>query len=223
MEEEVKLFKENMKDIVITKKAGMDFYKGVLHGKELVLVRCGIGKVNAAVCSQILVDVFGVNKVIFTGVAGGLVPQVDVGDVVISTDCVQHDFDATTFGYKLGEIPRLNKMEFEASRDLIDLAVKSAESLKGFPEVFTGRVLSGDVFVADKSKALQLGQTFNGLCVEMEGAAVAQVRYLNEVEFVIIRSMSDKADGSAHEDFETFVNTAAENALKLVGAMLQKM
>lgn len=223
MEEEVKLFKDNMHDIQIIKKAGMDFHKGKLYGKELVLVRCGIGKVNAALCSQILVDEFKVNKVIFTGVAGGLAPQVEVGDVVISTDCVQHDFDATAFGYKLGEIPRLDKVEFIASKDLIDLAVESAEGIEGFPDVFTGRVLSGDIFVADKSKALQLGESFNGLCVEMEGAAVAQACYLNDVDFVIIRSMSDKADGSAHNDFQTFVNTAAENALKLVGAMITRM
>lgn len=223
MEEEVKLFKDNMAALKVTKKAGMEFYKGKLYDKEIVLVRCGIGKVNAAICSQILFDDFSAKKVIFTGVAGGLAQYVNVGDIVISTDCVQHDFDATAFGYKPGEVPRLDKIEFTSAKQLIDLAVKSAEGIEDFPSVYTGRILSGDIFVADKGKALELGEKFNGLCVEMEGAAVAQACYLNDVDFVVIRSMSDKADGSAHEDFATFVNKAAENALKLVGAMLRNI
>lgn len=223
MEEEVQLFKEQMTNVEIVKKAGMEFYLGSLYGKDLVLVRCGIGKVNAAICTQVLVDDFSVEKVIFTGVAGGLSPKIDVGDVVISTDCVQHDFDATAFGYRAGEIPRLDKVEFEADKDLIALAVTASEKIEGFPKVYTGRILSGDIFVADKEKAVTLGQKFDGLCVEMEGAAVAQGCYLNEVKFVIIRSMSDKADGSAHEDFGAFVHTSAENALKLVKSMLDHM
>ncbi len=223
MEEEVKLFKDNMEGVAVREKGGMEFYHGKLHGKELVLVRCGIGKVNAAMCTQILVDEFDVDKIIFTGVAGGLAHNIEVGDIVISTDCVQHDFDATAFGYRAGEIPRLDMVEFQASKGLVDLAVDSAKGIQGFPNVFTGRILSGDIFVADKGKALELGDKFSGLCVEMEGAAVAQVCYLNKIDFVIIRSMSDKADGSAHEDFATFVNTSAENALKLVGAMLKEI
>ncbi|SET23694.1 5'-methylthioadenosine/adenosylhomocysteine nucleosidase [Anaerobranca gottschalkii] len=223
MDEEVQLFKEQMENIEIVSKAGMEFYKGILFGKELVLVRCGIGKVNAAICTQILVDHFSVDKIIFTGVAGGLHPEIEVGDIVISTDCVQHDFDATAFGYKLGEIPRLNKVEFAADQGLIQLAEESAKSIPDFPKVFKGRILSGDVFVADKEKALMLGEKLGGYCVEMEGAAVAQACYLNDIKFVIIRSMSDKADGSAHHDFATFVEYSANNALKLVKAMLERL
>lgn len=223
MDEEVQLFKENMKDVKIHRKAGMEFFEGILYGKELVLVKCGIGKVNASICTQVLVDDFAVDKVIFTGVAGGLDPRIEVGDIVISLDCIQHDFDATAFGYKLGEIPRLNKVEFEADKELMELALNSSKTIAKFPRVFTGRILSGDVFVASKEKALELGEKFQGLCVEMEGAAVAHVCYLNEIKFVIIRSMSDKADGTAHEDFSAFVHTAAENALKLVKAMLERI
>ena len=223
MDEEVQLFKEHMSDVAIMKKAGMEFFKGNLYGKELVLVRCGIGKVNAAICTQVLVDDYSVDKIIFTGVAGGLDPRIDVGDIVISSDCVQHDFDATAFGYKPGEVPRLDKVEFEADKELMELALNSSKTIEGFPNVFTGRILSGDIFVASKEKALNLGEKFQGLCVEMEGAAVAQGCYLNDVKFVIIRSMSDKADGSAHEDFASFVHTSAQNALKLVKAMLDSM
>lgn len=223
MDEEVQLFKEHMTDVIIAKNAGMEFLKGNLYGKELVLVRCGIGKVNAALCTQILVDQFDVDKLIFTGVAGGLDSRIDVGDIVISTDCVQHDFDATAFGYKPGEIPRLGKVEFEADDELVKLALNSSKKIEGFPKVFTGRILSGDIFVASKEKALELGERFNGLCVEMEGAAVAQGCFLNGVKFVIVRSMSDKADGTAHEDFASFVHTSAENALKLVKVMLASM
>lgn len=223
MDEEVQLFKEHMRDVKIHKKAGMEFFEGDLYDKELVLVKCGIGKVNAAICTQVLVDDFNVDKVIFTGVAGGLDPRIEVGDIVISSDCIQHDFDATAFGYRLGEIPRLDKVEFEADKELMELALNSSKTITAFPKVYTGRILSGDIFVASKEKALELGEKFQGLCVEMEGAAVAQGCYLNGVKFVIIRSMSDKADGTAHEDFSTFVHTSAENALKLVKAMLEKM
>lgn len=180
-------------------------------------------KVNAAVCTQILVDDFDVDKIIFTGVAGAVDPKLEVLDVVVSIDCVQHDIDVHAFGYEQGTVPRLNKKEFVADEELVKLALKSGEKIEGFPQIKAGRILSGDEFIADKERALYLAKEFNGHCVEMEGAAVAQACYLNDIPFVIIRAMSDKADGTAEHDFPKFTQKAANNSLALVKEMIVRM
>ncbi|WP_353893018.1 5'-methylthioadenosine/adenosylhomocysteine nucleosidase [Proteinivorax hydrogeniformans] len=223
MEEEIALFREAMDDVKKNQKAGLTFYQGKIDGKKIILVHCGIGKVNAAICTQILIDDYGVDNIIFTGVAGALAASLDVLDVVVSTDCIQHDLNVHAFGYEPGTVPRLNKKEFAADDALVQLALESGKNIEGFPQIIQGRILSGDEFIADKDRALNLADEFNGHCVEMEGAAVAQACYLNNIPFVIIRAMSDKADGTADVDFPKFVQKAANNSLALVREMLKNL
>ena len=216
MDEEVAQIKEKMTDVTVTSVAGMDFYQGKLGGKDAVVVRSGIGKVNAAVCTQILVDDFGVDYVINTGIAGSLKAEIDIADVVISSDVLHHDMDATGFGYPLGQIPRMDVLSFEADKHLIDVAKEACA--KVLPEIGThiGRVVSGDQFISDKAVKERISSNFDGFCTEMEGAAIAQVSYLNKVPFVILRTISDKADDSATMDYPAFEKLAIANNVKVM-------
>ena len=149
MEEEVEKLTAQMEDVKITQKAGMAFHSGKLCGKRAVVVRSGIGKVNAGICAQILVDLFQIDLVINTGIAGSLNADIDIGDIVLSTDSLQHDVNAVAFGYKPGVIPRMETSVFPADKHLISLAKSSCEKVNPDIHVFEGRVVSGDQFVAD--------------------------------------------------------------------------
>lgn len=224
MDVEIELLKSDLNLNEKKERAQMVFYQGELKGKDVVLVKSGIGKVNAAVCTQILVDDFSVDKVIFTGVAGAVDKELDVGDIVISTDTIQHDVNSTAMGYELGEIAEMNKIRFEADQNLISLARDAGGKLiedGADIKVVAGRVLSGDEFIADDEKVEWLKEAFDGYCAEMEGAAVGQACFLNDIPFVIIRSMSDKADGSAEVDYSTFMKKAAKRSYRIVEEMLQ--
>lgn len=223
MDEEIEILKMDMDILDTVKMAEMNFYIGNLYDKEIVLVKCGIGKVNAAVCSQILISSLSVTHVINTGVAGAIHNDLEVGDIVISSDVLEHDFDATNFGYKLGEIPRLDTYIFKAENDLINMAYKSSNKENIKYKTMIGRILSGDVFVASPEKKDFLWNEFSGYCTEMEGAAIGHTCYLNQIPFVIIRAMSDKADGSAHINFAEFVKEAAQNSTDIVKNILKKI
>ena len=216
MEEEVAELKKDMQIDETIEQAGMVFCKGSLGGKDVVIVRSGIGKVNAGICAQILVDRFGVDTLINTGIAGSLDAQIDIGDMVISTDALHHDMDATIFGDPAGQIPRMDVLSFEADKHLIDVAKEACA--KVLPEIGThiGRVVSGDQFISDKAVKERISANFDGYCTEMEGAAIAQAAYLNKVPFVILRAISDKADDSATMDYPTFEKQAIENSVKLL-------
>ncbi|WP_291651216.1 5'-methylthioadenosine/adenosylhomocysteine nucleosidase [Clostridium sp.] len=216
MEEEVELLKGKMDIKETIEVAGMEFYRGKLQDKNIVLVRSGVGKVNMATCTQILVDRFKVTAVINSGVAGTMDPELNQGDIVISTDAVQHDFDTTVFGDPLGEISRLGITFFEADKDMIETAKKASENVSGI-HIKEGRIASGDQFVAGGAIADRIKENFGQVsAVEMEGASMAQVAYLNNIPFVILRSISDKADGGADLSYEEFLPIAAKNASNLV-------
>ncbi|MBA4685652.1 MAG: 5'-methylthioadenosine/adenosylhomocysteine nucleosidase [Candidatus Galacturonibacter soehngenii] len=223
MEEEVNILKSKMQVDAIIKKASMEFYKGLLNGKEVVIVRSGISKVNAAVCTQILVDEFKICRVINTGIAGSLQNKIDIGDIVISSDAIQHDVDATGFGYELGVIPRMETSTFIADEGLVSLAKKVCE--REIPDIkaHIGRVVTGDQFISDKSVKERIESNFHGYCTEMEGASIAQVAYLNQLPFVILRAISDKADDSAFVDYPTFEKKAIEHSVILVENMLKEL
>lgn len=223
MDEEVAKIKEQMDNVRVMSKAAMDFYEGTLNGKEVVVVRSGIGKVNAAMCAQILVDTYEVEAVINTGIAGSLNAQIDIGDIVLSTDTLEHDMDAVAFGYPVGQIPRMDTLSFEADEKLRALAKKVCGEVVPEVSVFEGRVVSGDQFVSDKGKKDWLVENFNGYCTEMEGAAIAHAAYLNGIPFLIIRAISDKADDSASMDYPTFEAQAIEHSVKLLLAMCEQM
>lgn len=219
MDEEVLEIKNALTDVSVETVTGMDFYRGKVNGKEVVVVRSGIGKVNAAVCSQILVDRFGVDAIVNTGIAGSLRAEINIGDIVLSTDSVQHDMDATGFGYPAGQIPRMDTFAFPADEKLLNLAKECCLRVNPDIQTFTGRVVSGDQFISDKGKKQWLIETFDGSCTEMEGAAIAQVCYLNHIGCLIIRAISDKADDSANMDYQEFEAKAIEHSVKLLLAM----
>ncbi len=222
MDEEVSKLKEVMEDVEIMQKASMDFYKGKMSGKDVVVVRSGIGKVNAGICTQILVDEYNVDVVINTGIAGSLNAIIDIGDIVLSTDTLQHDMDATGFGYDPGVIPRMETSTFVADERLRALAKECCQQVNTDIKVFEGRVVSGDQFISDKVKKNFIQENFKGYCTEMEGAAIAQAAYLNNVPFLIIRAISDKADDSATVDYPTFEAKAIENSVKLMKEMVAR-
>lgn len=209
MDEEVNILKDEMLIKESRHVAGMDFYMGTINNKDLVLVRSGIGKVNAAICSQILISVFDVKIVINTGVAGAIREDLQVLDMVISTEVQQHDFDVRGFGHKLGEIPRMERSIFPADQDLVEKTLKISKKILGGRKVVKGKIVSGDVFVSDIGLKQDLLKNFNAYCTEMEGAAIGHTCYLNKIPFVVIRAISDKADGSAHSNFNEFVHRAA--------------
>lgn len=220
MDLEVEHLKSEMQISRIVDKAGMEFYTGTLKGVDVVIVRSGIGKVNAGLCAQILADVFQVTHIINTGVAGSLNAKLDIGDILISKDALYHDMDVRIFGYQLGEVPQMGCREFKADKAMIEAAVSSCKEVNPDIHVEVGRILSGDQFISDKTKKETLIADFQGDCTEMEGAAIAHSAYLNKIPFVIIRAISDKADDSAEMDYPTFEREAAKHSAKLVEHMI---
>ncbi len=220
MEEEVAALKEAMDIHETVEQASMVFCKGVLCGKEVVIVRSGIGKVNAGICAQILVDRFKADTLINTGIAGSLDAKIDIGDMVISTDALHHDMDATEFGYPVGQVPRMEVMSFPADEELVKKAVQASEKANPDIHTFTGRVASGDQFIASREVKDKIVENFHPLCVEMEGAGIAHAAHLNKVSYVIIRAISDKADNSASVDYPTFERQAIAHSVKLVKELL---
>lgn len=223
MDEEVDILVDIMDIKETIEKASLKFYKGKIAKKEVVLVRCGIGKVNSALCAQILISEFNVDAVVNTGVAGALNNELDVFDIVISTDAIQYDFDTTVFGHKKGEIPRMESSVFVADEKLVNLAYESSKEQVKNHKILKGRVVTGDRFISSKELKDELVNEFDAYCGEMEGASIAHVCYLNKVPFVIIRAMSDKADGSADVTYEEFVKDAAINSKDIVVNMLKSM
>ena len=209
MDEEVNSLKEAVTDAKITSIGGMEFCEGMLDGQPVVIVRCGVGKVNAGNCAQLLISVFGVDRIINTGVAGSLDASIDIGDIVVSTDAVQHDFDLTPIGYAPGQLDGIGSPSLPADAGMRESAVTAVRACAPEVYVFEGRVCTGDQFIASAEQKDAIVAKFGGLCCEMEGGAIAQICYQNEIPFVIIRAISDKADGSAEMDYTEFEHAAA--------------
>ncbi|MBD2846215.1 5'-methylthioadenosine/adenosylhomocysteine nucleosidase [Paenibacillus sp. IB182496] len=221
MSEEVELLHRHVEVTQKHEKAGLTLYEGTLHGRDVVYGKSGVGKVNAAVCTQFMIDL-GAGGICFTGVAGALDPELEIGDLVISSSCVQHDMDASPLGFARGEVPFQEVSDYAADGTLVELARQTGERL--FPgRCLVGKVLSGDQFIASRESVQMLREEMGGACVEMEGAALAQVCWMNGTPFVVIRSMSDKADGSAQVNFETFTQEAADRSYRFVSALVEAL
>ncbi len=223
MEIEVESLKSAMNVKNVVKKASMEFFEGTIGSTEVVVVRSGICKVNAGICVQILVDTFGVTHVLNTGAAGSLDAKINIGDIVLSTDACYHDVNATIFGYKKGEVPQLGVQAFPADKELIEKAKAAIRVAAPELGVFEGRVCSGDQFISDSEVKDAIKKDFDGMCTEMEGAGIAQACYLNQIPFVIIRAISDKADGSEIMDYPEFEKKAAHDCAALVLEMMKSM
>ena len=221
MDIEMDGLKKEMDSPQIKAIAGMNFYKGKISGKEVVAVKCGIGKVNAAICTQVLADKFGVDAVVNTGVAGSLNNDIDICDIVVSTSAQEHDMDVSPLGYDRGIIPDMDTSVFLADRNLIRLAKESANSAGLNVKVFEGKIVSGDQFIGTHEAKDILREKFNGDCTEMEGAAIAHAAHLNGIPFLVIRAISDKADGGAMMDYPEFERKAAENSVKLMKEIIK--
>lgn len=225
MEEELELLLEALEDTKTVQRGAFTLYSGTLQGKPVLIAQCGIGKVNAAALAQVLL-LEGVTHIIFTGVAGAVGDGLRVGDIVVSTDAVQHDVDVRALGYVRGEVPG-DGLAWAADEALQRVALQAAEALaevaSGEVRVVSGRVLSGDQFIADRAKVAELREVFGGACAEMEGAAVAQVCSRSGVPFVVIRSLSDSADGGAELDFRAFTVLASRRAKAVVLGMLERL
>lgn len=229
-EQEVKLLKKHLVG-EIRKIAGLSFFAGKIMGKDVVLVCSGIGKVNAALCCQILISEFKVDAVINTGAAGGLIEGLKVFDIVVSSEAVQHDVDATAFGYPIGQVPMTKSPFWPADKKLKNLAVKAFKAMQKENDdehikdlkLIEGRIASGDAFVSDKKLRARIIKEFNPACVEMEGAAAAQVCCINKIPFLILRSLSDTAgkDEAAKISYEVFSAQAAKDSSLLVLQMLK--
>lgn len=223
MESEVAMLFAAMEEKTEEKHGAFSVKSGKLAGHDVVIVRSGIGKVNMAACAQFLIDIYGVDVLLNTGIAGSLDAAIDIGDIVLSTDCIQHDMDARAFGYEVGIIPQMKCSVFKADEALGNLAAEVCAEVNPDIKVFRGRVLSGDLFVADKAKKDWLKETFNGSCTEMEGAAMAQVAYMNDVPFLVVRAISDKADDSASMSYDTFEKLAIEHMVRLTEEFVSRL
>lgn len=224
MDEEVSLITAALEDKHTEVVGGRDYIVGTYQGHEVVLVKSGIGKVCAATAAAVLSAHFKVEILVNTGCAGGIGEGLKIGDIVLSTQMAYHDFDLKVFGYQRGQVPSYEQY-FQADHALIAKAQAVANTLKqeqGFePNIFTGVVLSGDQFISDKQKCLDMKADFpHSQVTEMEGAAVAQVCTDFKVPCLVIRSVSDTAQGEAPEIFEQFVQLAADNSAKLVLALI---
>ncbi|NFN95513.1 5'-methylthioadenosine/adenosylhomocysteine nucleosidase [Clostridium botulinum] len=222
MAEELEILLKDLNLEEKKEKANMVFHKGTINNKNIVAVVCGIGKVNSAVCTQILISEYNVDKVVNVGVAGGIGKDIYPGDIVVAENLVQHDMDTSAFGDKIGQIPRLDTFDFKCDKDMVAAAKKSCEEISELNS-FTGRIVSGDQFVANLEKIQWLEKEFGAISCEMEGASIAQVCYLNSIPFVVIRSISDNANNGAHMDYEKFTPIAVKNSTNILKNMLKKL
>ncbi len=208
MQEEIETLLGLMENKTEKEVAGSVFHDGILEGLPVTVVQCGICKVNAALCTQILCDLFSVTHLVNTGIAGSLCVELDIGDMVVSQDAMYHDVDAAIFGYPLGKVPQMDVTAFPADDTLIGYAFAAAEAVNpGHTKI--GRVASGDQFIASREAKDRIVSITHGLCTEMEGTAIAQTAYRNHLPFVILRAISDKADDSTYMDHITFESIAA--------------
>lgn len=217
MEEEVTALKSKMNIKEVKQIKNLEFYIGLLHNKEVIVVRCGIGKVNAALCTQIMIDNFNIHCIINTGVAGSLNKKLNIGDIVISSNAVEHDFDTTAFGDPIGYISRMGMEDafFKSDKQLVDVAKKAGESIENI-NTFVGTVATGDQFISSKEAKNKIKDNFDAYCAEMEGAAIAHACYINQIPFVIIRAISDKADEKADISFDEFTDLASKNSSNMI-------
>jgi len=223
MELEVAELAAAMQQPQVTEKANMKFTSGLLDGVPAVAVRSGVGKVNAAVCTQILADCFGAGALVNTGIAGGVAPQVGIGDIVLSSSAQQHDMNVQLFGYAMGAIPQQECSDFPADPRLLEAARQSCAECLPDVRVHVGKIVSGDLFVSAAGQKAKLWERFGALCAEMEGAAIAHAAWLNHIPYLVVRTISDNADADAVKDYPAFEREAAVRSALLVRHMISKL
>lgn len=216
MDEEISVISSEIKNLTVYDINNMKFYKGKIYDKDIVLVKSGIGMVNASITTTLLFKEFGVDKILFSGVAGSLNRNVNVGDVVIGDSLLEYLFDATEFGYDIGTIPRMDTSIFRS-----DILLNKIKNILKNDNIYYGKILSGDKFVSNLSEKEKLGEKFNALAVDMESASVAHCAHVLGIEFAIIRSISDSLNSSSVMEYTEFVNLAANNSKDVILKILK--
>ena len=216
MDVEVATLMDHTQDAVLSERAGMRFCEGTLAGMPVVIAKCGVGKVSAGMCVQAMCDLYGVTHIVNTGVAGSLDAQIDIADLVVSTDALYYDVDVTPWGYEPGQLPGMDCLAFPADPTLRVAIEHTAALAAPDVRVFAGRVVSGDQFIASSQAKERLAQEFGGMCCEMEGAAIAHACHVNGVPFAVVRAISDKADGSAEMAYPEFEASSAVRCAAVV-------
>ena len=203
--------------------AGMTFYDGTMGKTKIVLVESGIGKVNAGICACLLIDHFGCDAIINSGIAGSLDNRLDVEDIVVSTDAIQHDVNAVGLGYEPGRIPMMDVHAFPADEELRRDVVNAVRTVAPEVHVYEGRIASGDQFICSSEHKQRIQAETGGLCAEMEGAAAAQTAWLFRVPFVIVRAISDKADDTAEKAYAEIEEEASLRSSTIMAAVLERI
>ncbi len=222
MDIEVATLKEKMENITVSTHAGSAYYEGTLEGCPAVVVQCGVGKVNAAICAQILINLLGVTHIVNTGIAGSLCADLDIGDLVISRDAIHHDFDLRFWDRPIGQVPGMDVIAFPADAMLMEAAFAAAEA-ENPGHTKLGRVASGDQFICSREQKQTIITNTAAICAEMEGASIAHTAYRNGIPFVIIRAISDKADDSADMDYPTFERIAAHRCANVTSRLAKTL
>lgn len=220
MDMEVEVLQDALEDARTTTHAGMTFHEGVIGSAQVAIAQCDVGMVNAALCARVLVDHFGATHVINTGVAGSLDARIDIGDVVVATDVVNHLMDVCNLGYEPGQTPGMSTLAFPTDEGLSKRIERAARTTAQVG-VHLGRIASGDRFVREATDKKRIASAFGALCCEMEGAAIAQACYLSGTPCAIVRVISDKADGSDAVDYPVFEAKAAADCAAIVKSVLR--
>ena len=217
MDEELEAIQNKFENIEEKKLKDLVYYEGQANGKEYVLTKCGVGKVNSARVTQMLIDNFDIEYIMNVGIAGSLNDELEIGDIVIGKKLVQHDFDITAFDHEKGYIPNVG-VYIESDSYLVNLA-KSSE----VKNIKVGNIASGDIFCTLESMSNKINFKFNALAVEMEGASVAQVCHLCKVPFLVIRSISDIPGNNNVVSYEEFLIESSKKVAKLMNDILIKI
>lgn len=223
MGEEIELVKEHLQDPKSIISGGVEYFQGVLQGKPVVLCKTGIGKVNAAIAASAMIYLFQVKKIIFTGVAGSVEPSLVLGDIIIATDCLYHDMDATSMGWKPAEIPDGSVSIFPCDPKMSEVFYQAASNAYQDNRIYKGRIVTGDQFIADTMKVESFYKLYNAYAVDMESAAVAHVAFRYQIPCCIIRCISDKANDGASIDYPVFFAEAAKRSAFLVVSCVKEL
>lgn len=204
---------------------GMQFNQGMLEGKSVVLACCGIGKVNAAMYAAAMIVSFPITAIINPGVAGAIARALNIGDIVVANELVHHDMRSEAFGYAPGQVPGLDTLTFKADEALIAHAMDAyADILKSSGhKAYNAPIATGDQFISEKAEREYIWDTFGSYCVEMEGAAIAQVCYINNIPFLSVRCISDNANGAATDDFNEFAKASSLISKKLIARLVKTL
>ncbi len=219
---EIETIKAIMENKISETVGGVEFVKGNLHGKEIVVAVCGIGKVAAAMCTQAMILKYSPDCIINTGVGGSLSTKLAIGDIAVAESLVQHDMDTSPLGDPAGLISGINIINIPADERVVEVLLNGVETLENIKAV-KGVIASGDQFIASSEKKKYITDLFDAIVCEMEGASIAQVCYTNGVPFGVVRAVSDCADGSSHMDYGEFLPVAAANAAKLIEYFVANM